>query len=65
MATSDEAVKEKAQFYRSTKLLTLYEGTVRGEGGKGSFLHYEENLAKSVALNGGSWSSEASNEMLL
>lgn len=46
MATSDEAVKEKAQFYRSTKLLTLYEGTVRGEGGKGSFLHYDENLAK-------------------
>ncbi|KAH8650681.1 hypothetical protein BGZ61DRAFT_577847 [Ilyonectria robusta] len=46
MATSDEAVKEKVQFYCSMKLLTLYEGTVRGEGGKGSFLYYEENLAK-------------------
>lgn len=46
MATSDEAVKEKAQFYRSAKSVTLYEGTVRGEGGKGSFLHYDESLAK-------------------
>ncbi|KAH8658912.1 hypothetical protein BGZ61DRAFT_486095 [Ilyonectria robusta] len=32
MATSDEAVKKKVQFYCSMKLLTLYEGTVRGKG---------------------------------
>ena len=46
MAASRDEAKEKEQFYRANAELTLYEGIVRNEGGKKSFLHSEELMTK-------------------